>query len=186
MKEPTEAQIKEFREWCGWVNEITKSPSLKEKIALQDIVCKGCLGCSDGCEKLCIAYLEARIDKIQQYWFGSQAFKHEATKEIIALFHDKNEERIEWIKALMKEGILIARPKDLKGIRSRLVEAAKREVEEGVWEHGEVFILKPKCVNFIDKGKLDPDCKAHKMCEYGVHYPYNYCPMSCYEFTGKP
>ena len=28
MKEPTNKQIKEFWEWCGWVNEITRTPPL--------------------------------------------------------------------------------------------------------------------------------------------------------------
>lgn len=66
---------------------------------------------------------------------------------------------------------------------NKVVEEAKKQERGKTWECEEVFILKPECINFIDKGKLDPDCKAHKMCEHGVHYPYRYCPMSCYQFT---
>ena len=58
--------------------------------------------------------------------------------------------------------------------------AGLMEAEERIWRVGEVFMLKPDCVNFIDKGKLNPECKERKMLEHGVHYPYSFCPMSCY------
>ncbi len=64
---------------------------MNEKIAIQKVVCRGCLGCADGCAKLYTAYREAEIDRIQQYWFGNQAFKHKATKQILALFPDTEE-----------------------------------------------------------------------------------------------
>ena len=47
-----------------------------------------------------------------------------------ALFPDIEEAKIAWIKALMKEGILVAEPKDLAGIRNKLIEEAKREGTE--------------------------------------------------------
>ncbi len=80
---------------------------MNEKIAIQKVVCRGCLGCADGCAKLYTAYREAEIDRIQQYWFGNQAFKHKATKQILALFPDieeaKKQRDIQWVKFLMHE-----------------------------------------------------------------------------------
>ena len=45
-----------------------------------------------------------------------------AADEIITLFPDREEVKVAWIKALMKEGILVAEPKDLAGIRNKLIE----------------------------------------------------------------
>ena len=42
------------------------------------------------------------------------------------------EAEVAWIKALMKEGILVAEPKDLAGIRNKLIEEAKREAKERI------------------------------------------------------
>ncbi len=60
------------------------------------------------------------------------ASNEDACKSIIAFFPDTEEAKVAWIKALMKEGILVAEPKDLAGIGNRLVEEAKREVVEKI------------------------------------------------------
>ena len=52
---------------------------------------------------------------------------YDTADQILALLPDREEVKVAWIKALMKEGILVAEPKDLAGIRNRLVEEAKRE-----------------------------------------------------------
>ncbi len=56
--------------------------------------------------------------------------------KLIALFPDREEVKVAWIKALMKEGILVAEPKDLAGIGNKLIEEAKREGRERIYKWG--------------------------------------------------
>lgn len=69
----------------------------------------------------------------------------EAQDALTASIVDKlarQDERTEWIRALLKEGIMVAKPEQLEGIRKRLGQQARQEmVGEITFEEEDVHIF---------------------------------------------